>query len=282
MSYTSTSAPFIWAYKMGSAIASDSKKAHLNQHDNYGTLSVNLVSATGDSQSNPSGANAISTTHFSSTPTSDTSSDNESSGKGGVNPGFHGSLGVIAFVVIFPLGAIVLRIFTFKYVLYTHISLKLFSYVLALAALITGIILANAESRLMDSHPITGIVVIAALVVQPILGFAHHAIYKKRAARSQSGKNAFTAPHIWWGRLWITVGIITGGMGLNLSGHSTGIVIAYAAAAGIVWLLWVASVIWSRKKKAANFESERDDTGRPSRRGNFRLADIGDSNSSRG
>ena len=96
----------------------------------------------------------------------------------------------------------------------------------------------------MMAHPIIGIVVIGSLFFQPVLGLCHHIFYKRRRS-----PNAFTSPHIWWGRLFITLGIIDGGLGLELTGASTKIEIAYTAVAAIIWIVWmaVAFMAWRRK-----------------------------------
>lgn len=49
-----------------------------------------------------------------------------------------------------------------------------------------------------------------------------------------------TIPHIAWGRILITLGIINGGLGLQLKHASMTLDIAYGAVAGVMWLAWMA------------------------------------------
>ena len=61
--------------------------------------------------------------------------------------------------------------------------------------------------------------------------------------------------HIWLGRIAITLGIINGGLGLQLSTKvgkftpSKGAVIGYAVVAGLIWLIYVASAIYGENKR---------------------------------
>ncbi len=91
-----------------------------------------------------------------------------------------------------------------------------------------------------NGHPIIGIIVIGALLFQPIGGLIHHYKYANQAKRT------FWAPtHVWWGRVFITVGIINGGLGLMLSGNTVKGEIAYGVIAGVIWCIWVAVSTWS-------------------------------------
>ena len=264
MSYTSTTTPFVWAYKSGPSISSDSKSARRHRYSNFGNLDVDLVSASGGSSSAPFSFNDIADNRSKrSTILRRDSAGEDDAESGGVNPGLHGALGIAAFVVIFPLGAIVLRVFTFRYLLYTHVFLQLVAYALAIGTLATGIIMAKAEANLMESHPILGIVTISVLFIQPFLGYLHHVSYKKRVAKGQSGKNGYTLPHVWWGRLWITIGIVNGALGLQLSDSSQSKIVAYAVVAGLLWLVWVACAVFS-SIKARRVKGVRNSNGQES------------------
>lgn len=86
----------------------------------------------------------------------------------------------------------------------------------------------------MDTHPIIGLVVVCGLFFQPFLGIGHHVLFKRKG-----GPNALTYPHIWWGRILITLGIINGYLGLRLTGNTMSIYVAYAVIAGIIWAVWM-------------------------------------------
>jgi hypothetical protein len=84
---------------------------------------------------------------------------------------------------------------------------------------------------------------VTSLAFQPIAGYVHHLIYKK------TGRRTFWAPlHVWWGRIVITVGIINGGLGTQLSDNTVKGEIAYGVIAGVIWLTWVGVVAWASIK----------------------------------
>jgi hypothetical protein len=89
---------------------------------------------------------------------------------------------------------------------------------------------------MMCTHPIIGLVVVCGLFFQPFLGIGHHVLYKRKG-----GPNVLTYPHIWWGRILITLGIINGYLGIQLSQpeNMTTIQVAYAVVAAIVWAVWM-------------------------------------------
>lgn len=53
-------------------------------------------------------------------------------------------------------------------------------------------------------------------------------------------RTIITHAHIWLGRIIITMGMINGGLGLQLTGVSTGSYIAYGVVVGLFWLTWMA------------------------------------------
>lgn len=239
MDFTSSSASFVWGYKSGSAIASDSTTASITEHNNYGELSFDLAAATGGSSSNPF------LTYSGATSASGSGTSSGSGGGSNIIAQTHGSLGFLAFAIFFPLGVIVLRIFSFRGLLWVHVAIQMLAYAVALAVLGTGAYLATTQKTLLAAHPIIGFVVIGLLFLQPGLGFAHHIMYKRTG-----GSSVFTLPHIFWGRLWITVGIINGGLGLRMSNEDNDLIIAYSVVAGVMWLLWIASVLFAARRKS--------------------------------
>lgn len=51
----------------------------------------------------------------------------------------HGFMGAIAFAVLFPLGAIFIRAFSFRGLVWVHAAMQLFSYLIALAVMGLGL-----------------------------------------------------------------------------------------------------------------------------------------------
>ena len=168
----------------------------------------------------------------------------------------HGTVMGFAFGFLFPLGAILIRVASFRGLIWVHAAIQALAYALALAGLGLGIYIAvYPENQVCHSfhprrarqahilqitgngngHPIIGIVVISCLYLQPVLALLHHEIYKKTLKRTIWGIS-----HVWWGRIIVTLGIINGGLGLQLSGNTTKGRIAYGVIAGVIWLIWVA------------------------------------------
>lgn len=89
--------------------------------------------------------------------------------------------------------------------------------------------------QLNSAHPIIGICVISLLVFQPILGIIHHNIYKRTHRRT-----FWAWGHIWFGRCLLILGVINGGLGLQLADNTVKGKIAYGVIAGVVFLSYVA------------------------------------------
>jgi hypothetical protein len=242
MSFTSTSSNWIYAYKSGSAISSDSTTVNLAQHSTFGTTSFNLQTATGGSSSNPFSSSSSSTT-TSSGSTGTSQSDSGGSKNGMVTLMAHAILAPIAFVLFFPIGAMIIRIGNVRNLIWIHAGWMGFTYLIALGSIGIGIHIALTTQKLSTTHAILGIFVVSALLLQPITGFAHHALYKRRG-----GPNAATYPHVWWGRAIVTLGMINGGLGLKLSDNSPTGVIAYGVVSAVMWVAWMAVIVISFMK----------------------------------
>ncbi|KAL3447072.1 hypothetical protein BJX65DRAFT_104167 [Aspergillus insuetus] len=148
----------------------------------------------------------------------------------------HGLVMGIAFGIIFPLGAILLRVIRSKYGVYAHISAQLIGYALMIAGLATGIRVGKILDRLHNNgHTILGTVIVVFLLIQPFIGFWHHHKFKKTQSTGW-----WTHVHIWVGRLFLLLGIINGGTGLKLADNTTGGIIAYAVVAGVFGVAYIA------------------------------------------
>lgn len=150
----------------------------------------------------------------------------------------HAVTAPLVFALFMPLGAIMIRIFTFRGVLWFHAGWMVFSYILSLAALGTGIYLAYYIHMLDSTHAIIGLIIICGCILQPVTGLAHHLLYK-----SVGRPNKATYPHVWWGRAIITIGAINGGIGLQLARCTRETGIGYGVGAGIVWVLWMGVIL---------------------------------------
>jgi len=246
MSFTDKAAPWIWAQKAGSAISSDSQTFTLTQHDSSNSFTVDLTEAAGGNSLNPfvqsatSGTNPSSTTAPLTVSTSGTSSSSSGSADAlMMKRHAHGFLMAIAFLILFPFGALTIRLLSFKGFVWIHAGLQLFAYAVAITGMGIGIWLAVTEGYLksVTAHPIIGLVVVFALIFQPILGLIHHSLYRKTSRRT-----FWAVAHVWFGRALIILGVINGGLGLQLSANTTSGMIAYGVIAGVVFLIYLAVV----------------------------------------
>lgn len=80
----------------------------------------------------------------------------------------------------------------------------------------------------------------ALLLVQPALGMIHHAHYQKTSQRTWRA-----SLHSWYGRVLIVVGIIDGGLGLQLAENTMRSEnIVYGVVAGVAFAAWVGVAGW--------------------------------------
>ncbi|KAF2641965.1 hypothetical protein P280DRAFT_489318 [Massarina eburnea CBS 473.64] len=170
----------------------------------------------------------------------------------------HGVLAALAFVILFPVGSILIRLGSFRGIWLVHGLFQIFAYLVYIAAFGLGIWIVNSIPyvNLLDNyHPIIGIVVFCLLFFQPILGLLHHFQFKKHQRRT-----IWSHGHLWLGRIVVTLGIINGGLGMLLATEtgffapSRGQIIAYGVVAGIMWVAWVAASIVGERKRARGLQ----------------------------
>lgn len=146
MDLTSSSTNWIYAYKVGSALNSDSVSTSIDPHDGHGTFTLDLNAATGgDGTVNPFTGK---TTWASNTSTNSSLSSDNSTTSTDITPQevqveqgtlAHGIMGAVAFVFLFPSGSMVMRVFNFKHVLWVHVGLQIIGYLVALTVMETGV-----------------------------------------------------------------------------------------------------------------------------------------------
>ncbi|KAJ8064405.1 hypothetical protein OCU04_006747 [Sclerotinia nivalis] len=254
MSFIDASSEWIWAHRAGPALSSDSVNANIGFHDEYGVATLNLQTAAGGESANPFlTAEAISTPSQTSFGSSEAATGLSDYTKMLIA---HGVLGSLAFVILFPSGAIAIRICNFRNLLWLHAGWMVGAYMIVLASLGMGVWLANTRQLLGSAHAIIGLTVAGCLLLQPISGLTHHMLYKRHG-----GPNIATYPHVWWGRAVITLGIINGGLGLRLAGNSKEGEVAYGVIAGFMWVLWMAVILLATMKSRRRHGSGIDGHG---------------------
>ncbi|CAK7208805.1 hypothetical protein SBRCBS47491_000225 [Sporothrix bragantina] len=267
LSVTSTNAPWIGAWKAGSSLATTNKNAALTVHDNTAQYQLDMTKATISSDSNPfvsSGSSSSGSGSGSGTGTgsgSGSGSDSGGTGSGnGSNSGDNSGGGVtvvsasspstailtahavilaLVMVVLYPLGSALMPLLG-KWLV--HGIWQGLAYLLMWAGFALGVVAAQQRGLLYANqgrtHTILGTVVVAAMAFQPFLGLMHH----RHFVRYQ-GRGFVSHWHIWWGRLLMVLGIINGGLGLQLSMASKSVIIGYSVASAVLFLAYVAAKV---------------------------------------
>ena len=193
----------------------------------------------------------------------------------------HGVIACLAFVAFFPLGGILIRVASFTGLIWIHAALQSFGFLLYIVAFGMGVYLATNMDYLSNHHPIIGIVLLVVLVLQPISGFLHHRLFKKYNSRT-----LWSYVHLWHGRVAILLGIINGGLGIQLAGDaSQGAKIAYGVIAGLVGVVYIACAIYGAiygemkrgKKQPPSYEKSERTEERGQRRQSHQLRDLSSS-----
>lgn len=89
-----------------------------------------------------------------------------------------------------------------------------------------------------------GTIVVALIGLQLILGWAHHRYFVNYGKRG-----LISHAHIWFGRVLMILGIINGGLGLQLAGSPQCYVIPYSAVAGIAAVLYITGIFVGGMRK---------------------------------
>lgn len=107
-------------------------------------------------------------------------------------------------------------------------------------------------------HPIIGVVLLALVAVQPLLGFLHHRRYRRTQRRG-----AVSHLHLWNGRVLIALGIVNGGLGLHVSGAPSAAKVGYAIVAAVLGGGWLVTglVCWGGARGRRDDGSPRGKAG---------------------
>ncbi|KAL0943057.1 uncharacterized protein CTRU02_200943 [Colletotrichum truncatum] len=177
----------------------------------------------------------------------------------------HGVLATIAFVIIFPVGSIAMRLVPGRFGWIVHALIQMAGFILYIAGAALGIQLTQMvrlggtslfEINTINFHPIIGLVLLAIFFFQPIFGYIHHVQFKKYGRRQ-----LWSYLHLFIGRLLIPLGIINGGLGLYISNSPKEFKIAYAVLAavlGVSWILIAAVSEFRRGRQARTVVVEED------------------------
>lgn len=82
-------------------------------------------------------------------------------------------------------------------------------------------------------------VLLLLVAVQPLLGYLHHRRFQARGG----GRMLVSYAHVWNGRVLIVLGIVNGGLGLQISRAPDGATLGYTIVAAVFGGVWVAVTV---------------------------------------
>ncbi|KAK3075142.1 hypothetical protein LTR53_001826 [Teratosphaeriaceae sp. CCFEE 6253] len=214
---TSKTQPMIFAvgpasdsHGRGPSLHSDSLSADLDRHTGYGGFTMDIAQATSSDSStagiplpDASGNYAL----FGAT-SSNSKDDNDPA------PRIHGFIMCLTFVVIFPVGALILR--SLQRVI-LHAVVQAIGLFLVCCATAGGIVIStqyNRSKHFASAHQILGILLLLALLSQLGLGIVHHRLFKQTQHPTMMGKI-----HRYLGPTVILFGIVNAPLGFVLAGN---------------------------------------------------------------
>lgn len=271
MNLASTNANYIGAYMAGSAPSNGaSTSASIGQHDNHAAWQFDLTRATISKNENPyvAGSNTGGGSGNGSGSGSGNGGGNVSSGPSGssgngvtqVQSGqstqrlimAHGIIMTIVMAVLYPLGAILMPLVGGWII---HGGVQIIAFLLMWAGFGIGYIASRGTVGFGATHTLFGTVIIALFGVQPFLGVWHHMHYRKHQQRG-----IVSHVHVWYGRSLMILGVINGGLGLQLAGADNSFVIAYSVIAAVMFVAYAAAKALGtmRKRKAAGSRAGSD------------------------
>ena len=156
MDLSSSNTAWIWAAKSGSELKTDDVSAMIREHDDKDAFTLDLTKARGGSSLNPflastSDSSSTSNDQPSNTRTADvagSTSQSDDAVQGASGSGkqreyrtriAHGVLMSLAFVVFFPLGAVLVRVLKIRSTAWIHSGTQVVGYLIALVGMGLGV-----------------------------------------------------------------------------------------------------------------------------------------------
>lgn len=246
MSLQDSNSNWLYAHAQGSPINSDDTNAPIVQHHGQGGFQWDLSRATGGSDTNPFTDAATTTTTTSSSASEGQHSWERLSTQTQLRfVQVHGALASLAFVAIFPIGAILVRLTSFPGLLWTHGGLQVFGYAVFVGGAGLGLFIANGVSYLQEPHAIIGMILLGVFFFMPFIGLIHHKVYKKVQQRT-----LWSYGHIFTGRIGVILGMINGGLGLQLAHARRSHIIVYGVFAGLMGVVYIGAIVVGEFKRA--------------------------------
>ncbi|KFY22785.1 hypothetical protein V493_06316 [Pseudogymnoascus sp. VKM F-4281 (FW-2241)] len=230
-----SSSPFIGSWKEGPAFNTADQAQALEHHDGRSVYSLDLTNADVDS-ANPFLGGSTESVGQGSQGVVDMS-------LGRKLLKAHGTLMGVAWLIVFPAGAVLMRLRLGG--VWTHVLVQVLGTSMVIAAFGIGYSFSGMVGlRFNNTHTIFGAAIFGLILVQPFLGIVHHFLYKRGGERT-----LFGLAHCWYGRAVIILAVVNGGLGLELAGNTRGGEIAYGVVAGVALLVYLGAAAYSVKSK---------------------------------
>jgi len=264
---SSSEQPFIFA--LGPKLSHSnggSPTATIQRHVVYGRFTMDMTKAVSDAAPTANGNNGA-WIRSGASEAYGVSSDYD------VGSAIHAVVMCLAFVLVFPLGALLLRFVSVR----VHYMVQLAATILVIVGLGTGIYISMEYNRVspsskwyrsiadfvlfktqnyMTAHQIIGLIVFAGVAIQLLLGTVHHVIYKRTRRSTKLGNI-----HLYLGPAVLVLGIINAPLG-TVVGQRSQYNIPYAVVVAVLAVLFFGArfYLWrSTKQNKTIQESEGSD-----------------------
>lgn len=222
---------WIGAWKKGQSLDSANVRAFIEEHDGTDEFSVDFSKASISADQNPF-------TNSSSKQAGSGSGNSAVSGGGGEDHSgtIHGIIMSIVFLIGFPIGSVLMPLIG-KWLV--HAGWQIIVFAGMWVGFGIGKIAADRNGQWFNEpHVQLGLAICLLMILQPVLGWLHHCNFVRHQKRTPVSHG-----HLWYGRALMIIGIINGGIGLQLAEASTGLIVAYAVVGVVVFLSYVAGAV---------------------------------------
>ncbi|CVK97718.1 related to cellobiose dehydrogenase [Fusarium mangiferae] len=230
---------WISAWKTGSSLHTTDIDADIEEHDGHNSFSVDFSEAIMNSNSNP----------FLQMTTATPNGAASGGGGDGNTSTIHGIIMSVVFLLGYPLGSLLMPIIGKWFI---HATWQMIVFMGMWAGFVTGKLAADRTSNWFNApHVIIGTVVCGLMIIQPILGGLHHRNFVKHQRRT-----GISHAHIWYGRALMILGIVNGGLGLQLAGASMKLIIGYGVVGLVTFLMYTAGAVRKMLRGAKKHQHE--------------------------
>ncbi|KAF2717833.1 iron reductase domain protein, partial [Polychaeton citri CBS 116435] len=255
---TSTAQPFIYALGAKKNIRSNALDADLNMHEFHGSFTLDMTKAVNSTGTYgrvpyPQSTTGPAIDDFAFENFASSAPYQESTDQDWGTP-VHAVFMCLAFILIFPLGAVLLRLAgKVRWHMYAQVT----GFVFVIIGFGTAIHISrlyNRSKHFNSAHQVIGLLIFAAMFIQLGLGLVHHTMFKRTKTPTMMGQ-----VHRFLGIFIVLLGMINGGLGLNLASDDH-YAVAYGVIVGIVgvvFLLVTSLVLLYRRKH--KYEPEKPD-----------------------